>query len=59
MIGALLALFIQTVRPLLGPAACKYPVSCGIYAVEQLKTKSLLKALKAIIQRLSSCNPFF
>jgi len=45
-------------RPLLGPAQCRYPQTCGNYAVEQLEKKFVLSALWAIIKRLLSCNPF-
>jgi len=58
-IGFILIFMIQGLRPLLGPAHCKYPISCTKYAVIQLKTKPLFTALWLITKRLISCNPFF
>lgn len=51
---ALLAL----IRPLLGPASCKFAISCGEFALTELKEKPFLKAFWSICKRLFSCNPF-
>jgi putative component of membrane protein insertase Oxa1/YidC/SpoIIIJ protein YidD len=59
VINKLLIYLILTLRPLLGPACCKFTVSCTQYAILQLKEKPTLPALWAIIKRLLSCNPFF
>ena len=54
----ILIFFIVGLRPLLGPAHCKYAISCSEYALIQLKTKPLLKAIWLITKRICSCNPF-
>ncbi len=48
---------ILGLRPLLGPAACKFPIGCTQFAVETLKTKPLLPALQDIVNRLLQCRP--
>lgn len=45
-------------RPLLGPAACRYEIGCTQFAVIQLESLPLHKALWAIGCRIFSCNPF-
>lgn len=49
---------IQGLRPLLGPATCKYELTCGKFAVYQLQTFPIHIALWAILKRIASCNPF-
>lgn len=46
------------IRPLLGPAQCRYQESCGPYAIRQLQQHSLIPALKAICIRVGSCAPW-
>ena len=45
-------------RPLLGPACCKFDPSCTKFAVQSLANLPVHKALWAITKRLLSCNPF-
>lgn len=52
------SILILGLRPLLGPAQCRYEISCGNYALKQLQEKSLVPAVWAISKRLLSCNPF-
>lgn len=59
-IKKILLFLIVTIRPLLGPANCRFPISCGNYGIDQLKTQPLHRALFNIIKRLLSCaNPFW
>ncbi len=58
MIKKFLTFLILGLRPLLGPAACKFPVSCTDYAVEQLEKERITKAVWRITKRLLKCNPF-
>jgi putative component of membrane protein insertase Oxa1/YidC/SpoIIIJ protein YidD len=58
MIKHAIIFFMTGLRPLLGPAACRFPLSCTHFAVEQLKKKSLVAALWAIIKRIAACQPF-
>ena len=53
-----LIFLIRGLRPLLGPAHCKYPVSCTNYAEDKLKNKYLFPALLLITKRVLLCNPF-
>lgn len=58
VIRELLVVAIFGLRPWLGPAACRFPVSCTSYAIEQLKAdQSFIIACFNIISRLLSCNP--
>jgi len=57
-IGYLLIFLIRGLRPLLGPAHCKHPISCTDYAEETLRKEPLLKAIWLITKRVLSCNPF-
>jgi hypothetical protein len=52
-----LVFIISGMRPLLGPASCRYTVTCTPFAIEQLKTQPLHRALWYIIKRVASCNP--
>ena len=56
-INKLFAFIITGLRPLLGPACCKYPIGCTDFALDQLKEQPLHKALWAIVKRIASCNP--
>lgn len=49
----------HSLRPILGPAACKFEPTCGNFAVQELATKPIHQALWAIIKRLVHCNPFY
>jgi len=55
MIKAILKFLILGLRPLLGPAVCKYEVGCTQYAINQLEKESLVKAIWLIIKRVISC----
>lgn len=50
---------IVCLRPFVAPpGCCRHPISCTVFACEQLRTQPLGKALWAIIKRLASCHPF-
>ncbi|MCK5632309.1 membrane protein insertion efficiency factor YidD [bacterium] len=50
---------IISIRPLLGPANCRFEPTCGKYAIIQLKTQPLHTATYNITKQLiSCCNPF-
>jgi len=53
-----LIFLVTGLRPLLGPAECKFTVGCTEFAVMQLNEKPLLPALWTITKRVLSCNPF-
>jgi putative component of membrane protein insertase Oxa1/YidC/SpoIIIJ protein YidD len=50
---------IVGLRPLFGPACCKFSVSCTEFAILKLKEESLGQALWQITKRLASCHPFY
>jgi putative component of membrane protein insertase Oxa1/YidC/SpoIIIJ protein YidD len=56
--SAILITVLVGLRPLLGPAACRYEIGCTQFAVIQLQNLPLHKALWAIGCRVVSCNPF-
>lgn len=58
ILNYLCILLYYLIRPLLGPAQCRFSVSCGDYAIQQLQEQSLIPALKAIFKRVWSCAPW-
>lgn len=58
VLATLLRFLISGLRPLLGPAACRYEVGCTQYALIQLQDQPLHKAIWLSMKRLLSCNPF-
>ncbi len=58
IVNYLLVELLKLMRPFLGIASCRFLHSCGDFALEQLRQKSLFKALCAICKRLLSCHPF-
>ncbi|MGE0010458.1 MAG: membrane protein insertion efficiency factor YidD [Candidatus Babeliales bacterium] len=57
MLNFLFASLLTLLRPLLGPAECKYGLSCMPFARKQLKELPLHKALWRILRRVISCAP--
>lgn len=53
----LLIVYRRLISPLLGPR-CRFFPSCSEYAIECLKQYRLTKALRKIVTRVVSCNPF-
>ena len=58
MLRKILSFVITGLRPLLGPAHCKYAVGCTQFTLMQLEQQSLPTAFKNVVQRIISCNPF-
>ena|SRR3989338_6886392 len=50
--------FIESIRPLLGPSNCRFYPGCTQFALDQLNTQPLLIAIKNSMFRVLSCNPF-
>jgi putative component of membrane protein insertase Oxa1/YidC/SpoIIIJ protein YidD len=59
LIANILITLIVGLRPLLGPACCKFGVSCTDFAVLKLKEGPLLHAIWEITKRLARCQPFY
>lgn len=53
-----LIFLIKTIRPLLGPASCKFPISCTEFAITALSSLPFHKAVYATVKRVFYCNPF-
>ena len=45
------------ISPLIGPS-CRFTPTCSNYALEALKKKDLITAIKMIIKRISKCHPW-
>lgn len=58
-IKKLLIFILIGLRPLLGPATCRYAIGCTAYAREQLETQPIHRALWLISKRVLNCNPFW
>ena len=57
IINKVFIFFITGIRPLFGPAQCRFTVSCTKFAILQLQEKSFFSAVYAIGKRVISCNP--
>lgn len=57
LLSKIFIFLIQGIRPLLGPATCKYELTCGKFAIYQLQHFPLHHAIWEIIKRVLSCNP--
>jgi putative component of membrane protein insertase Oxa1/YidC/SpoIIIJ protein YidD len=55
MVKHTLKFLILGLRPLLGPASCRYEIGCTQYALNQLEEKRLVQAIWLIIKRVFSC----
>lgn len=59
IIAEIVFTLIVIIRPFIGPQGiCLFPVSCGLYAKQQLEQEPFFTALKKIIKRLCACQPF-
>jgi len=58
IISQIVIFVISGLRPILGPAECRFPIGCTEYAIEKLKNEPFLKAFKAIFKRVLRCNPW-
>lgn len=58
LLRQILLLFIKLTRPLLGPAHCRYPITCTEYAKEVLNEKNFILSVFLITKRVLLCNPF-
>jgi len=58
-LSSLLIILLIGLRPLLGPAHCKFTVSCTEFAIIKLKEGPLFHALWEIFKRLLRCSPFY
>ncbi|MBI3549925.1 MAG: membrane protein insertion efficiency factor YidD [Elusimicrobia bacterium] len=53
-----LAVFKALVRPLLGPACCRFHPTCSEFAREAIESRGVLGAAPLIVGRLLRCHPF-
>jgi putative component of membrane protein insertase Oxa1/YidC/SpoIIIJ protein YidD len=59
LLANIISILIRGLRPLLGPASCRFHQGCTAYALVKLKTEPLPHALWNIGKRLFLCNPFW
>ncbi|KIX85675.1 hypothetical protein J120_01965 [candidate division TM6 bacterium JCVI TM6SC1] len=53
---------IAGLRPLLGPSACRYPIGCTSFALNELRCSPIHIALYRIMHRIITCSiysPFY
>jgi len=48
----------RTLRPFLGPKACRFHPTCSEYGFESLKRHGPLKGSALALKRIASCHPF-
>lgn len=46
------------IRPLLGPARCRYPTGCTTFTLHRLRTTAFVAALRDATRRLYSCSTY-
>lgn len=59
LVSSFVIFLIRGLRPLLGPATCKYQVTCGTFAIAQLQELPIHIAIWSVVKRILSCNPLF
>lgn len=59
ILNQMLIFLIQSIRPILGPATCRFTLSCGNFACQELQDKNIISALWSILKRIFLCNPFY
>ncbi|OQA36093.1 MAG: hypothetical protein BWY54_00271 [Candidatus Dependentiae bacterium ADurb.Bin331] len=58
-VNSLLINLLIAIRPLLGFASCKFPMSCTTFALAQLRDLPLVPACRSIARQVLACNPFW
>lgn len=58
-LNKLVIFLIIGIRPLFGPAQCRYVVSCTQFATVALQDNRLLIAVWLIFKRVCACNPLW
>ena len=50
-------IYQRIVSPLT-PSSCRFTPSCSNYALEAIKKKNLITAIKMIVKRIGKCHPW-
>ncbi|HEV2601005.1 MAG TPA: membrane protein insertion efficiency factor YidD [Candidatus Babeliales bacterium] len=53
----LLITCITLLRPILGPAVCRFEETCTPYTIRQLREQNIFRAIWNSTKRLLSCSP--
>jgi|TARA_B100001093_G_scaffold520499_2_gene616920 putative membrane protein insertion efficiency factor len=57
ILKVLIIVYQRIVSPLTTPS-CRFTPTCSNYALEAIKKKNLITAIKLIIKRISKCHPW-
>ena len=57
ILKVLIIVYQRIVSPLTA-SSCRFTPTCSNYALEALKKKNLITAVKLIIKRISKCHPW-
>ena len=57
ILKTLIIIYQRIISPLT-PSSCRFTPTCSNYALEALKKKDLITAIKMIIKRISKCHPW-
>ena len=57
ILKTLIIIYQRIISPLT-PSSCRFTPTCSNYALEAIKKKNLITAVKMIIKRISKCHPW-
>tara|TARA_B100001778_G_scaffold321397_1_gene312730 strand:+ start:280 stop:489 length:210 start_codon:yes stop_codon:yes gene_type:complete len=57
ILKTLIIIYQRIVSPFT-PSSCRFTPTCSNYALEAIKKKDLITAVKMIIKRISKCHPW-
>ena len=56
ILKTLIIIYQRIISPLT-PSSCRFTPTCSNYALEAIRKKKLITAIKMIVKRISKCHP--
>ena len=57
ILKTLIIIYQRIISPLT-PSSCRFTPTCSNYALEAIRKKKLITAIKMILKRISKCHPW-
>ena len=57
ILRTLIIIYQRIVSPLT-PSSCRFTPTCSNYALEAIRKKKMITAIKMIVKRISKCHPW-
>ena len=57
ILKTLIIIYQRFISPLT-PSSCRFTPTCSNYALEAIRKKKLITAIKMIVKRISKCHPW-